>query len=214
MLSRCCAPRLSLCCCSACAPKFYRTSSKCKHCPSVALFILVAFVLVVAVCIWMAWWFNKKHVNLSALVIGEPSSFPPPLRTSSVLRTQNCVRHTSNLSNLYIFLCCGCSRHRLHSDLGCVQCVQLCMARQHQRSSRRWAGYMHPVPSFFSCCLHDILRLVACDVRVCVLCLLALHNPVLSPLCAPPPLLPPVVTVEQPCHQQICKSPCWHPSAP
>jgi hypothetical protein len=56
--------------CKNCAFKYYRLQDACVACPSFALLYIFLFLIVVAVVVSIAYWLNKKRVNLAALSIG------------------------------------------------------------------------------------------------------------------------------------------------
>ena len=56
--------------CKDCARQFYRLQDACVACPSFALLYIMIFLVVVSMIISVAYWLNKKRVNLAALSIG------------------------------------------------------------------------------------------------------------------------------------------------
>ncbi len=56
--------------CSGCDVRYYRLSGACVACPSFTLLFVFIFIAVVAVVVSIAYWLDKKRVNLAALSIG------------------------------------------------------------------------------------------------------------------------------------------------
>jgi hypothetical protein len=56
--------------CKDCAFKYYRLQDACTPCPSFALLYIAIFLVVVVMVVAIAYWLNKKRVNLAALSIG------------------------------------------------------------------------------------------------------------------------------------------------